>query len=147
MARRADPAARRAIVHAIFVGLTFGLAVSIVTLTRRHQTDGYHKKSDQPDGSLSRKARTCVLAGKLSTLAVWANRPLHIEFQTARVESYKRQNFARYWRRTYAQRKILQEEVPRRWTRSGCRYPMHHSINYLGAISATKKKYTCLWNL
>ncbi len=84
MARRADPAARRAIVHAIFVGLTFGLAVSIVTLTRRHQSDGHEKRSDQLDGPLSRKARTCGLAAKLITPAVWADWPLHIEFQTAK---------------------------------------------------------------
>jgi hypothetical protein len=40
MVRRQESSARRAILYAVFVGVTFGLAFSIVAVTRKSQNEG-----------------------------------------------------------------------------------------------------------
>lgn len=58
MARRTEPLARRAVAHAVFAGVTFGLAISIVTLTRKHQLSGAHENIREVYGQGSRKVAT-----------------------------------------------------------------------------------------
>lgn len=63
MARRTEPSARRTVAHAVFVGVTFGLAISIVTLTRKHQLSGPHEDSREVYGQGSRKVATVSSSG------------------------------------------------------------------------------------
>lgn len=86
---------------------------------------------------------TFALSSKLTITAVSAKWPVHMEFHRAKVNFRNEKIVARCWRRTWAQRKTLVEEVPRRWMRSGSRYLLH-SIGYLGAMLITDEYDMCV---
>lgn len=55
MVRRPDSSARRTLAYAVFVGVTFGLAVSIVTMTRHSESEEVAGKGQTSTEGLLRK--------------------------------------------------------------------------------------------